>query len=251
LAIAVGSDPMDNLPMPNIKTFAAADVQRLRELAAEAARIGEAGPDGWSKSDCDPMVILAAFPSLRMKPGYVLRAYQFRSGGNGNGVVWAMHENSVFPQPDDCPKIAGVFLEPPKPSDALDDLMDAIDGDGSPWSYLSASMFRREISEFGAMWHGCDWGSHTILGGNPLRAKRTGTLESVSPAGNWTWKEPHPKEWKPQVVEADGAIKVTFHTYTGLCPERILRHTDSFTPGSYRFANEGVEVASAPGGYVY
>jgi len=31
--------------------------------------------------------------------------------------------------------------------------MDGIDGDGSGWSYLCASLFAREIAELGAMWH--------------------------------------------------------------------------------------------------
>ena len=34
--------------------------------------------------------------------------------------------------------------------------MQAIEGDGSPWSYLSASILSREAEEFGAMWHGVD-----------------------------------------------------------------------------------------------
>ena len=42
-------------------------------------------------------------------------------------------------------------------------LMQAIEGDGSPWSYLSASILSREAAEFGAMWHGCDWSDQTIL----------------------------------------------------------------------------------------
>jgi hypothetical protein len=36
----------------------------------------------------------------------------------------------------------------------LDDFMDAIEGDGSAWSYLSASLFAREAAELGALWHG-------------------------------------------------------------------------------------------------
>lgn len=42
-------------------------------------------------------------------------------------------------------------------------LMQAIDGDGSSWSYLSASILSREAEEFGAMWHGCVWSDQKIL----------------------------------------------------------------------------------------
>ena len=45
--------------------------------------------------------------------------------------------------------------------------MQAIEGDGSPWSYLSASILSREAVEFGAVWHGCVWSDQTILSKPP------------------------------------------------------------------------------------
>jgi len=48
----------------------------------------------------------------------------------------------------------GALSAPPRPHGALDDFMDAIEGDGSAWSYLSASLFAREAAELGALWHG-------------------------------------------------------------------------------------------------
>ena len=108
------------------------------------------------------MNLLGVFTALRVKPGFVLRAYQFRSGGNGNGVVWAMPTDALLPEPSECPRLTDQFLEPPKPPLALDDLMDAIEGDGTPWSYLSSSLFAREAQEVGAMWHGCHWSTHKI-----------------------------------------------------------------------------------------
>ena len=35
-------------------------------------------------------------------------------------------------------------------------LMQATEDDGSPWSYLSASIIRREAAEFGTLWHDSD-----------------------------------------------------------------------------------------------
>ena len=132
------------------------------------------------------MAVLAVFKSLWIKDGYILRAYQFREGGNGNGVVWAMPVDAEFPEPDKCPRVKDAFLEPPKPPAALDDVMKAIDGDGSPWSYLCASLLCRELSEFGAMWHGCSWDTHAILGENPFRAKE-GNTPNCDPAA-WKWR---------------------------------------------------------------
>ncbi len=145
----------------------------------------------------------AVFTSLRLKPGYVLQAYQFRAHRNGNGVVWAVPASAPYRQPEDCPHVDGEFLEPPRPPEALDDVMDAIDGDGTPWSYLSASILKRGLQEFGAIWHGCSWGTHAILGADPWR-KRASTKadsdgDSPSNESGWTWVEPKPSEWKPAV----------------------------------------------------
>src|SRR5258708_6127281 len=41
----------------------------------------------------------------------------------------------------------GRFLEPPVAPNALPDVMAAITGDGSPASYIEASIFAREIAE--------------------------------------------------------------------------------------------------------
>jgi len=72
----------------NTKTvFPIEKVQQLRDRAIEARTFEQIPPEGWSKSAVDPMRLLAVFSSLRIKEGYVLRAYQFREGGNGNGFV--------------------------------------------------------------------------------------------------------------------------------------------------------------------
>jgi hypothetical protein len=42
--------------------------------------------------------------------------------------------------------------------------MDAIPGDGTPESYMEASLLMRELGEFGALWHGRSWGTHEIIG---------------------------------------------------------------------------------------
>lgn len=236
-------------------TFPLTKIRRLREQAADAAHSELEPPEGWSKSMVDPMGVLAPFKPLRLKADFVLRAYQFCAGGNGNGFVWAIPRDATFPEPDDCPRLEEQFLAPPKPPAALDDLMEAIDGDGTPWSYLCASLFCREIGEFGAMWHGCSWSTHTILCKNPLTAKRTRRGHRLdSPSGGpdeWTWAEPEPNEWKPQVVEDADTICVILLTFSGLGQETIFRHTDRFGRGSYRFETERKEIATGPGGFAF
>jgi len=107
------------------------------------------------------MNLLGVFKSLRMKSGFVLRAYQYRSGGNGNGVIWAMPIDAPFLQPSKVPKLMNGYLEPPKPPEALDGVMEAIDGDGTPWSsgishigfgfVRSATPPRQQLAHFDAI----------------------------------------------------------------------------------------------------
>ena len=99
---------------------------------------------------------------------------------DGRGIVWAMPENKPFPEPDECPMIkVGEFWELPKPPGALDKVMDAIEGDGSILSYLSASIFSREINEFGAFGHMNEWNNHWIIGSDWTIKKREFLLAFV------------------------------------------------------------------------
>jgi len=102
-----------------ISTFALARIQRLRKQAAEAASSDTEPAEGWSISSVDPMGVMAVFKPLRMRSGFVIRAYQFNEGGNGNAFVWAVPISVPFSDPADCPRLEGVFLAPPKPSAAL------------------------------------------------------------------------------------------------------------------------------------
>ena len=140
-------------------SFGIMRVTRLRK-AAERARDGvdpdfpldrDSFPrcDGWSVSLIDPTNLLKVFKTLWLKDGFALHGYEFTSGGNGNGVIWAVPFDAPVLKPEECPRLEDVFLEPPKPPGAVE-LMKVIEGDGSPWSYLSASMLGREAAEFGA-----------------------------------------------------------------------------------------------------
>ena len=76
--------------------------------------------------------------------------------------------------------------------------MEAIEGDGSPESYLCASLLARELHEFGAMLHGCNWSTHTILDQNPLAVGNSLQLLNA-PSGTpeqWKWLAPEPVQWQ-------------------------------------------------------
>ncbi len=82
------------------------------------------------RSDADPCGV----DCLRLKKGFVLRAYRQMVATTEKESYWAMPIDSEFPEPNRCPP--GRF---PKPSQAID-FGEAIEGDGSPWSYLCASL---------------------------------------------------------------------------------------------------------------
>lgn len=226
-------------------------VDRLRRAATRAAGLPPTMPQGWCRSPVDPGRIVAALPSLRIKDEFALRGYVFRSHGNGNGVVWAMPAESDFPEPDDCPRMKGTFLEAPIPPGALDP-MEAIDGDGTPLSYLSASLLARELKEFGAEWHGVWWYDHEILCADPWGGRLPQRLiGQIGDPAVWEWVEPRPGDWRATVMAHVDAREVVFHSFSGLEQDRIFRHRDRYRDGSYAPAMGSRVIATGPGGYIH
>lgn len=239
------------VPLPGggqtVQRFTAKTIKQWRERASKIGALPEGTPEGWSKSRVDPKQVLDVFPKLRLRKGYVLRAYIYKSGGNSNGVVWALPEDAEYPAPADCPRLESHFLKPPKPFDALDDVMEAIEGDDVPEAYMQASIFRREIREFGAGWHGVRWGFYTVLDASPWEGHAAEGDDPLSRPRSkpqqWKWLAPKPTQWSPEVrFQGDRAV-VTFYTYTPLVgqkdenkieKERILLHTDTYRRGKFR-----------------
>ena len=110
----------------NSTTFSASKLQKLRKKAAKVAEVPKDAATGWSKSLIDPAKLVEIFAPLKLKKGIVLRAYQFKEGGNGNGVVWAMPANAEFPEPNQCAKVKrrDGFMMVPKPPAAFDSIME-------------------------------------------------------------------------------------------------------------------------------
>lgn len=248
-------------PRPEVPPPSTISLARIVELRRQAAALsepveGQAEPQGWSKSRVDPGRLVEIFRPLRVRKGLVLRSYVFRDEGNGNGVVWAMPEDAEFPSPQDCPALESHMLKAPKPSEALDDAMEAIEGDGSPWSYMAASLLRRELLEFGALWHGCNWRTHFVLGDDPWKAEPPNDGDSpmerpASKAQQWKWLAPRPTQWGPQVRVENDRVSVVFYTYSGLHKEAIFRHTDTYRAGKYRPKIEQKRIGEGPSGYAF
>jgi hypothetical protein len=235
----------------SVARFSVRALNRLRQRAQQEALPPLDGADGWSVSPVDPMRVLAVFDTLGIRAGYVLRGYQYRAGDNGNGIVWAMPASDSLPPPAACARMPAHFLDAPRPSSALDDVMLAIEGDGSPYSYLCASVLARELAEFGARWHGISWGAERILGRRPSHApsRTVGSLGERAPY--WTWRRPLPARWSPQVTVTPERVAVTFYVLRIVGSECITRITDSFHVGAYTFTTDEEEVGIGGAGIIF
>ena len=258
VGLSADSVPVDSKQKESTTVFPATKVNQLRTEAMRLSKPPEKVPDGWSKSTVDPMKVLHVFKPLHIKKGYTLQAYQFSEHLGKNAFVWAMPEKAMFPEPVTCRQEGKRFgfLYGPMPPEALDNLMEAIDGDGSPWSYMCGSILQRELDEFGASWHGCNWSTHMIVDRNLWKASKDNLDKSskglerlVKEGSRWKALEPEPKEWQPQVQIGKDKVTVTLHTYSGHGQQTIYRHVDTYKPGSYSFQSERKEISKGPLGY--
>ncbi len=245
--------------MENKTLFSIEDIIELRQSDQEAG---------------DPMALLAAFSSLHIKKGFVLHAYPYCTQRGGVGNVHAVPELSSISDPEeyettDLFELARPFsidnscldglttdgpVKLPHPPDALDNVMEAIEGDRTPWSYLSASIFAREIAEFGASWHGVIWSTHTILSGDPWIFPHVWWEEDekglLSEHG-WQWLFRRPSEWKPSVVCNNGVTFVKFYTYSMLVQEAIYCFTDIYEANNYKFKWDVEIIAEGPSSMLF
>lgn len=216
-------------------------------------------PDGWSKYPIDPLPVEDGLKHLRLKDGIVLRAYQFKSGGNGNGFVYALPVDAEFPDPTESlvtkSVVNGIEFEAPSPSDALSCFMLAFDGDRSPRSFFEASVLVRELEELGAMWHGSDWRTHTVIDADPFalcgKTGRRACKEISSPADEWTWASEKPADWRPEIEMRTKATLVRFYSYSGLGHEAVYVNSDKYSRENYVPQSSICEIAHGPGGYIF
>jgi hypothetical protein len=207
--------------------------------------------NGWRKSELNPMSLLGYFGTLRLKSGYVLRAYERHQGPDCWGEVWAMPESQPFPDPK--PNGNG---RPPKPDGALDDVMLAIDGDGTPYSYLCASLLARELEQFATLSPESEWLNCFVLDGDPWNGSN-GVAHTLKGQGFtrakqfWNWPGQRPRQWRPSVFMSQRSVTVIFHAFSGVGRQRIITFEDRFLRGSYTFSRRERAVASGPVGYTW
>lgn len=206
--------------------FSARKLQRIREKARKFSPLNVR--EGWQKSPISPMEIVKLFSKLRVKEGFELVAYIFRSDIGGNGVVWAVPEG-CFPDVDECERLDDT-LGTPKPHCAISPFS-VVEMDGSPESYLQKSIFVRELLEFGAYWHGLSWTLHEIIDSKPPDLEWHEDVEDLS----------------PKVVRGE-KVKVEFFTLSEFLGRAVYKHEDVYE--GEMFESDVSVVASGEGGYV-
>ena len=177
----------------------------------------------WFLSSINPGSGLARVPGLTLKPQYRLVPYLLRTSDRGLGCVWAVPEIDCNTEDLEAALSSDNLgpQSPPKPESALEHSMLAIEGDASPTSYVIASVFYRELKEFGTLGKESNWGHHRLVSTVPKQV-------------NWNWKVEPPKDLSPKVkVFEDGRAAVDFYTCRTAPPVSLVRHLDQYKVGSY------------------
>ncbi len=69
--------PVADSAGPALKQFTAAEIATMREKMTALGELPANTPNGWSKSKIDPAKLLTVTPAIKLRAGYVLRAYVF------------------------------------------------------------------------------------------------------------------------------------------------------------------------------
>lgn len=122
-------------------------------------------------------------------------------------------------------------------------------------SYLQASLFFREMREFGALWHGVSWDEHEIIyssrgGCNFHHSTECTTFREIMEKCYWTGERPG--SWKPSVIEHEDTFTVRFYSCRCLEVDAIYLNNDIYARGDHtsgRFSQKS--IAEGPGGYIF
>ncbi|NMF84466.1 hypothetical protein [Nodosilinea sp. P-1105] len=206
-----GDMPEDNLPAPN----------------AEGR---------WFVSTMDPAEALSKLPGLWLQPGIRLVSYLRQDHQGGIGVTVALPSLlSTIEQLETAIDKATQTGQPPSPMGILPSLMASLDGDGSLSSFLSASVFIREVREFGRFGQYARWAHHRLVNAPPAKV-------------TWQWRTKAPEDFSPKVVlRQDSEIVVEFYSCRIHKPIALFRHFDRYPPNSYTAQNQD-QVIAVPAG---
>jgi len=225
-SLSVGEEP----PEPNCL----GDLGSLFSLGGSEEFDGQ-GPNSqgkWFISSMDAGVALSKLPGVLLKPGFRLVTYLHRTAGDGVGITWAVPEaRSTTAQLARALSQTCDLKHPPKPEAALADMMQVIDGDRSPLSFVIASLLRRELREFGTVGKFCNWAQHRLINAIPAQV-------------TWDWRVKQPQDLSPKVlVYPDQKVAIEFFTCRITAPVAIFQHIDQYPANQYTAASSDRAIA--------
>jgi hypothetical protein len=170
-------------------------------------------------------------PGLKLKAGLRLVSYLYRLEENGISATWALPEAlSTTAQLEAALRPSNGQDHPPKPDGSLADVMEAVEGDRSPMSFVIASLLRRELAEFGALGKFCAWEHHRLI--------------DTLPPAQWQWRTAIPKDLSPKIrLFPDGKAALEFFTCRTVPPIALFQHLDQYPLGHY--TPQGIDRAIA------
>jgi hypothetical protein len=176
----------------------------------------------WVSSASNPGVALLKLPGLRLRPDFRLVTYLARLAQEGVGVTWAVPEASSTTAL--LQKVLDQDLngKAPQPAGALAHVMEAVEGDRSPLSFIIASLLQRELQEFGATGKRQDWTHHRLINTPPTQV-------------HWEWQTTPPKDLSPKVmVYPDQRAAIEFFSCRVVAPVAVFQHIDQYPATGYR-----------------
>ncbi|MGA1475122.1 MAG: hypothetical protein ACO4AI_08140 [Prochlorothrix sp.] len=175
----------------------------------------------WFLSSANPAIALKKVPGLSLKDNYRLVTYLLRTPKSGQACTWAVPEFASGTAQLEEALVDSDRQTNPRPAHSLDTVGMALTGDGAPASYLLASLFCRELDEFGVVGTQCHWCNHRLVAALPAKVQ-------------WEWKVKVPQDFTPKVRSfEDGRIAVEFFTCHVKAPIALYRHLDQYPAGSY------------------
>jgi hypothetical protein len=187
----------------------------------------------WFISAMNPGDALLKLPGMQLKPGFRLVTYLHRTAADGVGVTWAVPETlSTTAKLEQALNRPCDLQHPPQPEAALADVMEAIDGDRDPLSFVIASLLKRELRDFGNVGKYCTWSHHRLIETLPSQVK-------------WEWKVKPPQDLSPKVlVYPDQKVAIEFFTCRITAPVAIFQHVDQYPPNHYKAAGADRAIAT-------
>jgi hypothetical protein len=189
----------------------------------------------WFLSSSNPGAVFAKLPGLQLKPNLRLVTYLLRTEGRGKGQTWAVPEQWGATAELEEALLDSDYNHPPYPEGALPHVMAGVEGDGTPTSYMVASLLDRVLMEFGAIGQDSQWSHHRLIASIPTKVQ-------------WQWKTEIPQDLSPKVrVFEDGRAAVEFFTCRVTPPIAISRHLDQF--GSHTYYSKQLDRIIATQGH--